>query len=158
MPDKRREKVMNMPKMFLALMLTAAAATGFAADGLTALKSPHSVKITVDRLEAAAKARGLNIFLRVDHAAGAQKIGKQLRPTELLVFGNPQGGTPLMECAQTSGIDLPLKALAWQDAAGQVWLGYNTPDYLAKRHAAGDCAVVPNLLKALSGLAAEAVR
>ncbi|MDP1671829.1 MAG: DUF302 domain-containing protein [Burkholderiales bacterium] len=148
---------MNMLKTSVALMLVAAATTGLAADGLTALKSPHSVKVTIDRLEAAAKERGLNIFLRVDHAAGAQKIGKTLRPTELLVFGNPQGGTPLLECAQTSGIDLPLKALAWQDA-GQVWLGYNDPVFLAKRHTAGNCAVVPNLLKALAVLAPDAVR
>ncbi len=149
---------MNLLKTIVALMLSAAAATGFAADGMVSLKSSHSVKVTLDRLEAAAKERGLNVFLRVDHAAGAQKIGKQLRPTELLVFGNPQGGTPLMECAQTSGIDLPLKALAWEDAGGQVWLGYNDPAFLAKRHAAGNCAVLPNLQKALAGLAADAVR
>ncbi len=149
---------MNISRMVLALMLSALAATSLAADGLIAVKSPHSVKDTLDRLETAAKGKGLNVFLRVDHAAGAQKIGKTLRPTELLVFGNPQGGTPLMECAQTAGIDLPLKALAWQDAAGQVWLGYNDPRFLAKRHDAGGCAVVPNLLKALEGLAAEAVR
>ncbi len=142
----------------LLLPLSMLALPVHAADGMIALKSPHNVKTTLDRFEAAAKERGLNVFLRVDHAAGAQKIGKTLRPTELLVFGNPQGGTPLMECAQTSGIDLPLKALAWQDAAGQVWLGYNDPAYLAKRHAAADCAVVPNLQKALAGLAAEAVR
>jgi len=129
-----------------------------AADGMTAVKSPHSVKDTVDRLETAAKARNLVVFLRVDHAAGAQKVGRTLRPTELLVFGNPQGGTPLMECAQSAGIDLPLKALAWQDEAGQVWLGYNGPQYLAARHGAPTCAVVPNLKKALEGLAAEATR
>ena len=129
-----------------------------AADGVIAVKSAHSVKDTMDRFEAAAKGKGLNIFLRVDHAAGAKKIGKELRPTELLVFGNPQGGTPLMECAQTAGIDLPLKVLAWQDAAGQNWLGYNDPAYLGKRHEAGNCAAVPNLQKALAGLAAEAVR
>jgi uncharacterized protein (DUF302 family) len=129
-----------------------------AADGMTAVKSPHSVKDTVDRLETAAKARNLVVFLRVDHAAGAQKVGRTLRPTELLVFGNPQGGTPLMECAQSAGIDLPLKALAWQDEAGQVWLGYNDPQYLAARHGAPTCAVVPNLKKALEGLAAEATR
>jgi uncharacterized protein (DUF302 family) len=116
------------------------------------------VKATIDRLEAAAKARNLVVFLRVDHAAGAQKIGRTLRPTELIVFGNPQGGTPFMECAQSVGIDLPLKALAWQDASGQVWLGYNDPEYLAKRHDAAGCAVVPNLKKALEGLAAEAVK
>jgi uncharacterized protein (DUF302 family) len=69
-------------------------------------------------------------------AAGAAKIGKQLRPTELLIFGNPQGGTPFMECSQTVGIDLPLKALVWQDAAGQVWIGYNDPAYLEQRHGA----------------------
>lgn len=149
---------MNIFRMMVVLMLSMLAATSLAADGLVAVKSPHSVKDTLDRLELVAKGRGLNVFLRVDHAAGAQKIGKTLRPTELLVFGNPQGGTPLMECAQTAGIDLPLKALAWQDAAGQVWLGYNDPRFLAARHAAGDCAVVPNLGKAIEALAAEAVR
>ncbi len=149
---------MNIFRMMVVLMLSALAATSLAADGLVAVKSPHSVKDTLDRLETAAKSKGLNVFLRLDHAAGAQKINKALRPTELLVFGNPQGGTPLMECAQTSGIDLPLKALAWQDADGQVWLGYNDPRFLAVRHAAGECAVVPNLGKALAGLVAEAVR
>ncbi len=129
-----------------------------AADGLVTVKSAHGVKETIDRFEATAKARGLNVFLRLDHAAGAKKIGKELRPTELLVFGNPQGGTPLMECAQSAGIDLPLKALAWQDAAGQVWLAYNDPVFLAGRHGVKDCPVVPNLSKALGGLAAEAVR
>lgn len=149
---------MDIFRMMAVLMLSALAATSLAADGLVAVKSPHSVKDTLDRLELAAKGKGLNVFLRVDHAAGAQKIGKTLRPTELLVFGNPQGGTPLMECAQTAGIDLPLKALAWQDASGQTWLGYNDPQFLAARHAAGECAVVPNLGKAIEALAAEAVR
>ena len=142
----------------IILTLSLLSLSAWAADGMVTVKSSHSVKDTIDRFEAAAKARGLNVFLRLDHAAGAKKIGKELRPTELLVFGNPQGGTPLMECAQSSGIDLPLKALAWQDAAGQVWLGYNDPAFLAARHAAKDCPVVPNLSKALGGLAAEAVR
>jgi uncharacterized protein (DUF302 family) len=141
----------------LALVLMAGGAG--AAEGLVAVKSPHGVKETLDRFESAAKARGLDVFLRVNHAAGAQKIGKILRPTELLVFGNPRGGTPLMECAQSAGIDLPLKALAWQDASGQVWLGYNDPQYLADRHGARDCGpVVQNLRKALGGLAKEAVK
>jgi uncharacterized protein (DUF302 family) len=129
-----------------------------AADGLITLKSPHGVKETIDRFEAAAKSRKLNIFLRLDHAAGAKKINRELRPTELLVFGNPQGGTPLMECAQSAGIDLPLKALAWQDALGQVWLGYNDPVFLAARHGASDCPVVANLRKALAALAQEAIK
>ena len=149
---------MIMNRIFVGSLLALSAISASAADGLVAVKSAHSVKDTMDRFEAAAKGKGLNVFLRVDHAAGAKKIGKELRPTELLVFGNPQGGTPLMECAQTAGIDLPLKLLAWQDAAGQSWLGYNDPAYLAKRHEAGNCAVVPNLQKALAGLAAEAVR
>jgi uncharacterized protein (DUF302 family) len=140
------------------LLALAAALPARAADGLTAVKSPYSVKDTIDRLEAAAKSRNLVVFLRVDHAAGAQKIGRTLRPTELLVFGNPQGGTPLMECAQSAGIDLPLKALAWQDASGQVWLGYNEPQFLAARHGAPSCAVAPNLKKALEGLVAEATK
>jgi uncharacterized protein (DUF302 family) len=141
----------------IALSL-ATLASAHAADGLTSVKSPHGVKATIDRLEAAAKARDLVVFLRIDHAAGAQKIGRTVRPTELIVFGNPQGGTPFMECAQSAGIDLPLKALAWQDASGQVWLGYNDPEYLAKRHGAATCPVVPNLKKALEGLAAEAIK
>ena len=141
----------------LALVLMASAAT--AAEGLASVKSPYGVKETLDRFESAAKARGLNVFLRLDHAAGAQKIGKTLRPTELLIFGSPQGGTPLMECAQSAGIDLPLKALAWQDAAGQVWLAYNDLRYLATRHGAGECGpVVQNLSKALAGLVQEAVK
>ncbi len=150
--------MMNISKVVAVLLLSMISAAVLAADGLVVVKSPHAVKETLDRFEAAAKGKGLNIFLRVDHAAGAQKIGKTLRPTELLVFGNPLGGTPLMECAQTAGIDLPLKALAWQDAAGQVWLGYNDPRFLATRHGAVECAIVPNLGKALEGLAAEAVR
>lgn len=144
--------------MVLFVAVTTAGAAG-AAEGLVSVKSSRGVKETLDRFETAAKARGLNIFLRVDHAAGAKKIGKELRATELLVFGNPQGGTPLMECAQSAGIDLPLKALVWQDAAGQVWLGYNDPKFLASRHGAGDCGpVVANLAKALAGLAQEAVK
>ena len=98
------------------------------------------------------------MFARIDHAAGAQKVGKTLRPTELLIFGNPQGGTPLMECAQSAGIDLPLKALVWEDAQGQSWLGYNDPAWLAQRHGAASCPVVENLKKALSGLADAAAK
>jgi uncharacterized protein (DUF302 family) len=135
--------------------------TGLAAgaDGLITIKSPYSAKETIDRFEKAAKGKGLNIFLRLDHAAGASKIGKMLRPTELLVFGNPQGGTPLMECGQSVGIDLPLKALAWQDASGQVWLSYNDPQYLVQRHDLKECGpVTQKLRKALDGLAQDATR
>lgn len=129
------------------------------AHGMQAAPSPHNVKTTIDRFEAGAKARGLNVFARIDHAAGAQKIGKTLRPTELLIFGNPQGGTPLMECAQTAGIDLPLKVLAWQDAGGTVWLAYNEPRYLMHRHRAGECQpAVDNVLRVLEALTADTLK
>jgi len=128
-----------------------------AADGLVSLKSPHSVQATMDRLESIVEDKGLNVFARIDHAAGAEKVGQSLRPTQLLIFGNPKGGTPFMQCAQSVGIDLPLKALVWEDEAGQVWLGYNAPSYIAERHGAGDCAVVPKLSKALEGMTKAAV-
>ena len=143
--------------LLMAAVLVAASAMAAAADGLIELKSPHSAAVTMTRLEDAARQRGLTVFARIDHAAGAAKIGKTLRPTEVIIFGNPQGGTPLMECAQSAGIDLPLKALVWEDAAAQVWLGYNDPAYLAQRHGAPQCAAAEGLRKALAGLADAAV-
>jgi uncharacterized protein (DUF302 family) len=139
------------------LALTFLTLPAFAADGLVALKSAHGAKETMDRLESAVKQRGLSVFARLDHAAGAANIGKQLRATELLIFGNPQGGTPFMECAQTVGIDLPLKALVWQDEAGQVWLGYNDPAFLAARHGVAQCPAAAALAKALAAIAQQAV-
>ena len=146
----------NLAATGLLTLAALAATPALAADGLVAVKSPHTAAETMTRLEAQVKQRGLNVFARIDHAAGAAKVGKTLRPTELLIFGNPQGGTPLMECAQGAGIDLPLKALVWEDAQAQVWLGYNDPAWLAQRHGAAACPVVPNLQKALTGIA-EAV-
>src|SRR5712691_139163 len=145
----------SLPFVFASLLALSSAA--FAADGLVAIKSPFPARETMDRFEQNAKQRGLNVFVRIDHAAGAAKIGKMLRPTEVLVFGNPQGGTPLMECAQSVGIDLPLKALVWEDAEGQVWLGYNDPAYLAQRHGVAQCPAVGGLSRALSGLAEATV-
>lgn len=139
-------------RVCLALAALCVAAAAGAAEGLTAVKSPLPVKATADKFEELAKQRGLTVFARIDHAAGATKVGKSLRPTELIIFGSPQAGTPFMECAQTVGIDLPLKALIWEDAASQVWVGYNDPAYLAKRHAADSCAVVENIRKALGSL------
>jgi uncharacterized protein (DUF302 family) len=148
---------MKLKTLLTAAVLCAAATLASAADGLVTVKSPHSAAETMSRLETAVKARGLNVFARVDHAAGAQSIGKALRPTAVLIFGNPEGGTPFMECAQSVGIDLPLKALVWDDAAGQTWVGYNDPAWLAQRHGAASCPVVGNLSKALAGLSAVAV-
>ena len=129
----------------------------WSADGLITIKSPHSSKDTMDRLETVAKQKGMTIFARIDHSAGAAKVGMKLRSTELSIFGNPQGGTPFMECNQTVGIDLPLKALVWEDASGQVWLGYNDPEFLAKRHGVSPCPAVENIRKALAGFAQTAV-
>jgi uncharacterized protein (DUF302 family) len=145
----------SLPFVFASLLALSSAA--FGADGLVAIKSPFPAKETMDRFEQNAKQRGLNVFARIDHAAGAAKIGKTLRPTEVLIFGNPQGGTPLMECAQSVGIDLPLKALVWEDAQGQVWMGYNDPAYLAQRHGVAQCPAVGALSGALSGLAEATV-
>lgn len=143
--------------LFFALMLILLASMATAAEGLIALKSPHSASDTMNRFEEIVTSKGLTVFARIDHSAGAAKIDKTLRPTEVLIFGNPQGGTPFMECAQTVGIDLPLKVLVWEDAEGQVWLGYNDPAYLAERHEVPDCPVAEKLSKALAGLTKAAV-
>ncbi len=148
---------MKVARSLFAATLVITACWATAADGLVALKSPYDARETMNRLEDLAKQRGLTVFARIDHAAGAAKVGKTLRPTEVLIFGNPQGGTPLMECAQTAGIDLPLKALVWEDASKQVWLGYNDAAYLSQRHGATACPAVENISKALSGLATSAV-
>ena len=113
-------------------------------DGLVTQSSRHRVGETMNRLVAAVLARGMTVFARIDHGTGALDAGMELRPTELLVFGHAKGGTPLMQAAQTAGIDLPLKALCWEDEAGGVRLGYNDPAWIARRHgveAAGAAAI-----------------
>lgn len=117
----------------LGLVMTAQAETG-----MVTKKSQLSVAKTLDKLENILKKKGLTIFARVDHSANAKKVGLELRPTQLLIFGNPKMGTPLMHSNQTAALDLPQKALAWQDASGQVWITYNDPAYLASRHAISD--------------------
>jgi uncharacterized protein (DUF302 family) len=123
------------------------------AHGLVAMKSPHSQADTLTRLEAQVRQRNLNVVARIDHAAAAQRAGLTLGPTEVMIFGNPQAGTPLMQCAQSTGIDLPMKALVWTDAAGQVWLGYNDPAWLVHRHGSRDCPAAENVGKALAAIA-----
>jgi uncharacterized protein (DUF302 family) len=125
--------------------------------GLVALKSPYAPTETMNRLEAEVKKRNLAVVSRIDHAAAAQRIGQTLRPTELLVFGNPQSGTPLMLCAQIVGIDLPMKALVWADSAGQTWVGYNDPKWLMHRHGARDCPPAEQVGKALASIAEATV-
>jgi uncharacterized protein (DUF302 family) len=103
-------------------------------QGLTTIASSLDPRETMDRLETEIRARGMQVFARIDHAAGAVAAGLALAPTELIIFGNAQAGTPLMQADQTMGIDLPLKALVWQDAAGKTWLSYDQPVWLAQRH------------------------
>ena len=128
--------------------------TVFADSGLVNVKSPYEVKYTADRLENNLREKGMTVFARIDHAQGAQKVGKQLRPTELIVFGNPKVGTPLMQCRQSVGVDLPQKALIWEDENGQVWLSYNDPRYLIRRHNIDGCSeVIEKIEKALGSFA-----
>jgi uncharacterized protein (DUF302 family) len=103
-------------------------------EGLVTYLSGHDPRDTMDRLAAAVTERGMMILARIDHAAGAASVGIELRPTEVLIFGNPRTGTPLMQAARTIGIDLPIKVLVWQDESGETWLGYNDLAWLAKRH------------------------
>jgi uncharacterized protein (DUF302 family) len=130
------------------------------ADGLTTIASSLGAKATMDRLEAEVKAKGLTVFARVDHAGGAAAVGLPLRPTELLIFGNARGGTPLMQASQLAGIDLPLKALVHEDASGKVWLTYEDPSWIAQRHGLGAAvaATVQALTKALGAFVAHAVK
>jgi uncharacterized protein (DUF302 family) len=119
----------------LLLALSPLAPLAAPADqGLTERLSPYPVPETIDRLEAAFGSKGVHVFARIDHSAGAQAAGLSLRPTQLLIFGNPKVGTPLMQVAPTVGLDLPMKVLAWQDAQGQVHVTWNTPEYLVQRH------------------------
>jgi uncharacterized protein (DUF302 family) len=120
-----------------------------AVQGLTTIKSSHAPRETMDRLETAVTAKGLTVFARIDHAEGASAVGLSLRPTEVLIFGNAKGGTPLMQAVQTIGIDLPLKALVWQDAAGDTWLSWNDPAWLAARHGVSGADAVAGKLTAV---------
>ena len=122
--------------------------------GLITIASAFSVRETIDRLAEHVATLGLVVFARIDHAAGAAKVGMALRPTELLIFGNPRGGTPLMQDQQTAGIDLPVKALAWEDAAGKVWLTANDAQWIAARHGLGPASAAA--VKAIAaGMEAE---
>jgi uncharacterized protein (DUF302 family) len=116
------------------------------ANDMIHLSSPYSVPETLQRLEALLTSKGLTIFCRIDHSGGAEKAGLKMNPTKLIIFGSPKSGTPLMLAAPTLAIDLPLKALVWQDSAGKVWLSYNSPEYLQARH-----NVPADLIKNIAG-------
>jgi uncharacterized protein (DUF302 family) len=127
-------------------------------QGLITIPSSYGPIDTMGRLESAVKAKGMAVFARIDHAAGATEVGLLLRPTEVLIFGNAKAGTPLMQSVQTLGIDLPLKALVWQDASGKTWLSYNDPAWLANHHGlSGETeAAVGMMTKALDAVAKAA--
>jgi uncharacterized protein (DUF302 family) len=118
-----------------------------AENGMVHLSSPYSVPETLVRLESAVKAKSLAIFCRVDHSGAAEKAGLKMNPTQLVIFGTPKAGTPLMVASPTLAIDLPLKALVWEDAGGKVWVSYNSPEYLKERHNIPD-----DLLKNIAGI------
>ena len=124
-----------MRKTILALALLFVGINAWAGpEGFVGKPSRYPVPETMDRLVTVLQSKGMTVFARIDHAAEAEKVGLKMRPTQLLVFGNPKGGTPLMVAAPTVAIDLPFKALAWEDADGKVWLGFNAPGYLKERH------------------------
>src|SRR5438270_4045255 len=126
-------------------------------SGLTTIRSRFDHKETLNRLDAAIKAQGMTVFARIDHAAGAAEAGLTLAPTELIIFGNARGGTPLMQPDQTVGIDLPLKALVWQDATGKTLVSYNEPSWIAQRHGVADAeAVVSKMTDLLRAIATTA--
>jgi uncharacterized protein (DUF302 family) len=118
-------------------------------NGIVDVFSRYSVPETLARLQAVLKDKGMTVFALIDHSGEAKKVGLKMRPTQLLIFGSPKGGTPLMVAAPRLAIDLPLKALAWQDEQGQVWLSYNSPEYLQQRH-----GFPADLLKNIAGVGA----
>jgi len=139
----------------LATMVWFCGVCAMATEGLITVKSSFGPEETMNRFEAEVRAKGMTVFAHVDHAAGAAAVGMPLRPTDLLIFGAAKGGTPLMQAVQSIGIDLPLKALVWQDASGTTWLSYNDPAYLAHRHGLDESAnaavtAMSGALKAIS--------
>lgn len=128
-----------MKSLILAIILMLSPAVSMAADNsLATVPSSYSVAETLNRLEATVKEKGITVFARIDHQAEAAKAGLTMKASQLLIFGNPKAGTPLMKAAPATGIDLPLKALAWEDAEGKVWLSYNRPEFLKQRHGLSD--------------------
>jgi uncharacterized protein (DUF302 family) len=139
------------------LMTLSFAISQGAVEGLISSPSPYGVTETIDRVAQTVEAKGFMIIARVDHAAAASKVDMELAPTELLIFGNPKGGTPLMQCQQMLGLELPLKILAWEQA-GEVLLSYTDPMFLATRYQVAGCdEVVANISKALEGIVQEAL-
>lgn len=147
-----------MPRILIVFFLSLFSTGAMADPGLIEQASPYSVAQTMSRVESTVKQAGLTVFAVIDHAKGAEKVGQHLRPTQLIIFGNPKGGTPLMQCSQKTGIDLPLKILVWENAQGKVMLGYNDPEWIARRHEVPDCPVAKKLHDNLAKLVAKALK
>ncbi len=140
--------------LFLAFQTTAVASD---AEGMVNVQSVFSVKETADRMERVLNDKGMTIFNRINHSAGAARVGIELPETELIIFGNPEVGSPLIKCQQSVAIDLPQKALIWEDGDAKVWISYNDPDYIEERHNLTGCGeVLSKIKKALAGIAKSA--
>ncbi|MDN2664236.1 DUF302 domain-containing protein [Psychromonas sp. 14N.309.X.WAT.B.A12] len=145
-----------IPLLFLSFFVTS---YSHASEGVTSVASHHSVKETADRFVDILSKKGLTLFARIDHQKNAKSVNLELRETEVLIFGNPKVGTPLMQCEQQVAIDLPQKVLIAKDADGNVWLSYNDPEYIKQRHQVTGCdavfSKVANVLSALTNAAAK---
>jgi len=141
-----------LPLLFIILI----PAPSLGSHGIITIQSSYSAPVTAEHLESVLKEKGMKIFSRIDHSAGAAEIGQSLRPTILIIFGNPKAGTALMMCGQTVGIDLPQKILIWEDVLGQVKLSYNDPRYIADRHGINHCGPLDKMSDALKGIAEKA--
>lgn len=143
--------------VLILLMVFSMASPLMAANGVVNVRSVHNVKDTADRMENILKTKGMTVFNRIRHSEAAGKVGIELRETELLIFGNPKVGSPLMKCRQSVAIDLPQKALIWKDERDRVWISYNNPRYLEERHGVSGCEqVISKVEKALAGIAKAA--
>lgn len=147
-----------MPRILIVFLLFAFSTGAMADPGLIEQPSPYSVSKTMIRIESTVRQAGLTVFAVIDHAKGARQVGQKLRPTQLIIFGNPKGGTPLMQCSQKTGIDLPLKILVWENAQGKVMLGYNDPVWIARRHQVPNCPVAQKLHDNLAKLVSRALQ
>lgn len=148
---------MRLPTFLSILLLVFLASPSTAAE-LIKKQSAHSVSETIDRLASAVEGAGAKVFARIDHAAGATSVGMELRPTQVLIFGNPKLGTPALQASQTSGLDLPMRAVAYEDAKGQVFLAYHQPSKLSEDHAIpADAQVLKKMTGALDKLTSKAI-
>jgi uncharacterized protein (DUF302 family) len=140
--------------ILMALAIVFIAFPALASDGMVNVRSTFNVEETADRMESILKEKGMTVFNRIKHSEAAAAVGIELRNTELILFGNPKVGSPLMKCQQSAAIDLPQKALIWEDDKATVWISYNNPRYLEKRHNITGCEeVISKIERALAGIA-----